>query len=149
MEKKKVKIASIDLIVRSYPGKSGTMFIHNIGFENDPQKWAYHSAKETVSFAVGDIVEGEFNVEQKGNYTNYNFKPVTEKAPFKGAGAGRVVDEGAIIMQSCISSACVLYAEKGGSTTANLNDVLNAAEHFYKAVIEKSTTATQYKLAKI
>lgn len=150
MEKKKAKIVSIDLIVRSYPGKSGTMFIHNIGFENDPQKWAYHSAKETCdSFKVGDIIEGEFNIEQKGTYTNYNFKPVTEKAPFKGGGAGRVVDEGAIIMQSCISSACNLFAEKGGSTTAHVDDVLSAAEKFYKAVIEKSTVSTQYKPAKI
>lgn len=143
MEKKKVKVSAIDLIARSYLGKSGTMFIHNISFDNDPQKWSYHSAKETCeSFKVGDTIEGEFNIEKKGNYTNYNFKPVAEKTPFK-AGTGRVVDEGAIIMQSCISSACVAVQQSSDSTDTNL--ILKMADEFYNAVIKKSTTQTQYK----
>lgn len=142
-EKKKVKVSEINLIKRSYAGKNGPMFIHEIGVENDPQKWEYHSSKETCdSFKVGDIIEAEFEIKQNGQYTNYHFRPIAEKSSGGGKGFARAVDEGAIIMQSCISSACVLYQQ---SMEATPERVLEAAELFYKAVIKKSTTQTQYK----
>jgi len=143
MEKKKAKVVSIALITHSYSGKNGPMFIHKIGFEHDPQVWSYHSAKETVQFKEGDVVEGNFNIEQKGAYTNYNFSPVADEkktSTGRGGGGGREVDEGTIIMQSCIASACNLIAEKGGSFTERGEDkAIEIAKKFYNLVTSCST----------
>lgn len=142
-EKKKVKVTGITHAARQYPYNNSINYVHHIMFEGDNNKWEYHSAKDKVDkFKEGDVIDVEMKIEQRVNngntYTDYKIRTLDDN---KGGGRkSEPRDEGMISMLSCISSAVTLHAEKGGSSTAGLNDLVKkTAKEFYNLAISCST----------
>ena len=136
METKKSVVTAITENTNQWEGQNGTVYYHTITFANgDTGKYGSKSPK-CEKFVIGQETEYEKETKVNGQYTNIVIKPV--QAQQQGGGYKRQPkDEGVIIMLSCISSACNLFAQ-----SSNFNDtakVLATAEAFYNAAKSKSS----------
>src|ERR1700746_403344 len=94
------------------PKDQKTFFKWEVHMENGDIGGVMTAAQQQDKWVVGKEVTYTKNVI--GQYTNFK---LVENKEFK-PGKFEPKDQGTITMLSCISSACALYAEKGGSTTA-------------------------------
>lgn len=113
-----------------------TYFKWEVHMENGDIGGAMTAAQNQDKWVVGKEVTYTKNVN--GQYTNFK---LVEKKDFKGKYESK--DQGVITMLSCISSACALYAEKGGSAGVRMKDVTDAAEMFFNIAMSKSTLPKQ------
>ena len=88
MDTKQSKV-TVAQFVKTYTGKYGTMFIHDITFENDDKGQYLSKEQAQTSFKVGEVADYTKEEKQNGEYTNISIKPVRENkqgslAPAKG-----------------------------------------------------------------
>lgn len=142
METKTEKITAVQENKRQFLGRTGTIFVHLIRFENDSENkvWEYHSSNEVCDkFKEGEKATFITEIKQRGQYTDYTIKPYQQGAggggkPFSGSMQKR--DEGLIVFQSCFSSACNFYARKLHATE---EDVFALTEKAFNKAMLKST----------
>lgn len=136
MQTKKSKVTAIQENVRQYEGPSGTIFYHNITFENGDSGQYGSKTEKCTKFTVN--TEADYTIEEKqtGQYKNYTIKPVQQST---GGGGGRFQprDENLIVAQSSLGYACTLLQQS--SKAMDTEYVLATAERFYQFVITKKT----------
>jgi hypothetical protein len=133
METKKSKVTAIAEKVSQFAGPNGTIYYHEISFENG-DKGRYGSKTEKCEkFTVGQ--EADYTIETKvnGNYTNHIIKPVqVQNGP--GGGFKQPKNEKLIVAQSSIGYAVEHLKH---NQPADSESVLQLAEKFYNWACEK------------
>ena len=78
---------------KEYEGSHGVLYNFNVYLEGDDKRYSYSSkSKDSPKIVVGE--EGEFEVEQKGNY--WKIKPHRANTWNGGGGKSRSIPEGSL-----------------------------------------------------
>lgn len=141
---KTAKIISVQENVKQYPGKVGTVFIHKIRFEGDPENkiWEWHSSSEKCDkFKEGETTTFTTKINVRGQYTDYMIYPGGAKSFGGKKSFEEEKDHGVITFLSCLSSAATYYSQRESSW----DDVLKATSEAYNKAILKSTKPKNYE----
>ena len=140
METRKSKVAKVIHNVGQFQSQGGTIFKHEVRFDNG-DTGIYNSKSDTCTkFKEGQ--EAEYTIEPNGNYPA-KIKPYTPptgqgQAQSFGSKNFQPRNDKAIIAQTCLKAACELNAEKGGSVgIGRASEVLKDADMFFDWCVKK------------
>lgn len=111
--------------VRKYEGKNGTVYIHMITVEGDPEEWEYHSLKpECNKFTPKTTADFTTEIKQNGNYTNRKIVPLNTQG---FTGRKGVKNDDVITALSSVSTAANFL----NGTTGEKGKLMTLAEEIF------------------
>lgn len=132
---KQAKVTEVKENLRKWDGPKGTLYYHEIYFDNgDKGQWGSISIT-CDKFKAGEIADYTIEEKESNGYKNYIIRPVQQN----GAGGFKPKDnkdQGIITALSCLSSSVNLHARTSNSSA---EDVIRDAEKFFNYAMSKTT----------